>query len=85
MHQKRYHFKLHYVGHYGEIQTPINREIAYEMMGPGLTQARALKLGTRLHEEKQDEISNNYFLLGNLISIFLAMLYTIITKGLWTL
>ncbi len=83
--KKRYHFKLHYVGHYGEIQTPINREIAYEMMGPGLTQARALKLGTRLHEEKQDEISNNYFLLGNLISIFLAMLYTIITKGLWTL
>jgi|LGVE01.1.fsa_nt_gb hypothetical protein len=40
--KKKYHFKLHYVGHYGEIQTPINREIAYEMMGPGLTQARAL-------------------------------------------
>ena len=44
----------------------------------------ALKLGTRLHEEKQDEISNNYFLLGNLISIFLSMLYAIITKELWT-
>ncbi|MEA1991969.1 MAG: hypothetical protein U9N58_07225, partial [Thermodesulfobacteriota bacterium] len=44
----------------------------------------ALKLGTRLHEEKQDEISNNYFLLGNLILIFLSMLYTIITKELWT-
>lgn len=40
--KKKYHFKLHYVGLYGEIQTPINREIAYEMMGPGLTQARAL-------------------------------------------
>ena len=29
----------------------------------------ALKLGTRLHEEKGNEISNTYFLTGNLISI----------------
>ena len=43
----------------------------------------ALKLGTRLHEEKESEISNSYFLVGNLISILLAMLYAIITKKLW--
>jgi len=35
-------FGIRYVVHHGEIQTPINREIAYEMMGPGLTKARAL-------------------------------------------
>jgi len=40
--KKQYDFKIRYVVHYGEIQTPINRAVAYEMMGPGLTQARAL-------------------------------------------
>ena len=40
----------------------------------------ALKIGTRLHEDKQTKISNNYFLVGNLISILLAMLYTIIAQ-----
>ncbi|MEK0371020.1 MAG: hypothetical protein QQN55_07695, partial [Nitrosopumilus sp.] len=43
----------------------------------------ALKLGTRLHEEKGSEISNTYFLTGNLISILMAMIYTIVTKELW--
>lgn len=40
--KNRYYFAIRYVTHHGEIQTPINREIAYEMMGPGLTRARAL-------------------------------------------
>jgi hypothetical protein len=35
-------FWIRYVAHYGEIQTPINAEVAYGMMGPGLTKARAL-------------------------------------------
>lgn len=35
-------FKFHYVVHLGEIQTPINPDIAYEMMGPGLAKAREL-------------------------------------------
>ena len=43
----------------------------------------ALKLGTRLHEEKGSEISNTYFLTGNLVSILMAMLYAIITKKIW--
>lgn len=43
----------------------------------------ALKLGTRLYEDKESDISNSYFLVGNLISILLAMLYAIITKKLW--
>lgn len=33
-------FKLRYVLHYGEIETPINPEIAYQMLGEGLTTAR---------------------------------------------
>jgi len=43
----------------------------------------ALKIGTRLHEDKATEISNSYFLVGNLLSILLAMLYAIVTKKLW--
>ncbi len=43
----------------------------------------ALKLGTRLHKEKGSEISNTYFLSGNLISILMAMIYAIVTKELW--
>ncbi len=43
----------------------------------------ALKLGTRLYEEKDSNISNTYFLVGNLVSIFLAMAYAAITNGLW--
>jgi len=43
----------------------------------------ALKIGTRLHEDKQRKISNNYFLVGNLISILLAMLYAIIAQKFW--
>lgn len=42
-------FKLRYVLHYGEIDTPINHEIAYEMLGKGLTDAR----------EKLNELKNN--------------------------
>ena len=38
----QYIFTFRYVAHYGEIETEINREIAYEMMGPGLTRARGL-------------------------------------------
>ena len=45
----------------------------------------ALKIGTRLGTDQQSKISNDYFLVGNLISIFLALVYTIITKALWNL
>ncbi|WP_436516467.1 SatD family protein [Ekhidna sp. To15] len=35
-------FKLRYVLHEGEVETPINEDKAYEMLGPGLTNAREL-------------------------------------------
>jgi hypothetical protein len=40
--KRGYTFKLHYVLHWGEIMTPINTKIAYEMLGPGLTEARSI-------------------------------------------
>ncbi len=43
----------------------------------------ALKLGTRLHEEGTESISNTYFLIGNLLSILLAITYAVITGYLW--
>ena len=43
----------------------------------------ALKLGTRLHHEEGSDISNTYFLLGNLMSIFIAIVAAIIAKKIW--
>lgn len=42
----------------------------------------AMKLGTRLHEEQNSDISNTYFLTGNLLSILLAMVSSIIIKAM---
>jgi len=43
----------------------------------------AMKLGTRLHEEQGSEISNTYFLVGNLISMLLAMIGSVVTRAIW--
>ena len=43
----------------------------------------AMKLGTRLHHEEGSEISNTYFLVGNLLSILLAIASAIITARIW--
>ena len=43
----------------------------------------AMKLGTRLHEEQNTEITNTYFLTGNLTSILLAMISSIIITAIW--
>ncbi len=42
----------------------------------------AFKLGTRLHDESGPGISNNYFLIGNLLSLLFSMLYAIVTGRL---
>ncbi len=46
-----------------------------------ITAFAALKLGTRLHDETGSTISNNYFLVGNLMSLFIAMAYAFVLKG----
>ncbi len=43
----------------------------------------AMKLGTRLHTEQGSEISNTNFLVGNLLSVLLAIVSSVVTKGIW--
>lgn len=40
----------------------------------------ALKLGTRLSNEGDAKISNNYFLIGNFVSVLIAISATIVAK-----
>jgi hypothetical protein len=40
----------------------------------------ALKIGTRLHEDNKCPVSNDYFLIGNLLNILIAMSVTVIAK-----
>lgn len=66
-------FRLRYVLNYGNIDTPVNPEIAYGMLGDGLTHAR--KALTELKKEKDkrfkfmnisentDEVLNDSFLI----------------------
>lgn len=42
-----------------------------------------MKLGTRLHQEQGADISNTYFLVGNLLSMLLAMTGALVVKALW--
>jgi hypothetical protein len=42
----------------------------------------ALKLGTRLHDENQrSKISNDQFLIGNIISVTAGIIYSLIIKS----
>lgn len=42
----------------------------------------AFKLGTRLHDDKGESISNDYFLIGNFLSLLIAMSYIVIYSRL---
>lgn len=42
----------------------------------------ALKLGTRLHDESDKKVSNNYFLIGNLFSALIAIADAIVVSGI---
>ena len=65
-------FKLRFIIHEGEIETRLNRKIAYEMLGPGLTQARdglvALKSSrSRFKINLKDEAVSAKLTLGMII------------------
>jgi len=65
-------FKLRFIIHEGEIETRLNRKIAYEMLGPGLTQAReglvALKSSrSRFKINLKDEAVSAKLTLGIII------------------
>ncbi|MFV5696323.1 SatD family protein [Flavobacterium sp. LB3P122] len=53
---KKLNFRLRYVLHQGNIETPINSTIAYEMLGSGLTEARH-KLNNSKHNKFRYTIS----------------------------
>lgn len=61
-----YAFKLRYIAHYGEIQTKLNRKIAYEMLGPGLTFARSMLADKRRDRPRFLFVVQNEFLSNNL-------------------
>jgi hypothetical protein len=46
-----------------------------------LTALAAIKLGTRLQRDKDSEVSNNYFYIGNVLSILLALAYTMTARA----
>ena len=48
--EEGFNFKLRYVLYEGPVDTPINPEVAYEMLGPGLTNARK-----KLNAMKKDQ------------------------------
>lgn len=47
-----------------------------------LTAFGALKIGTRLHDQEND-ISNSYFLVGNLVSLLFTLIYAAAIKAIW--
>jgi hypothetical protein len=55
--REKANFKIRYVLKYGEIKTPLNKEAAYGMLGPGLTEARKL-----LAEKKRSAQRFHFFL-----------------------
>jgi hypothetical protein len=71
--KKQYDFMIRYVAHYGEIQTPINTDVAYGMMGPGLTKARAL-----LTEKRRGEPRFCFELPDTQLAENLTRLFTVI-------
>lgn len=72
----KYEFKLRYILYYGTIETSINSEIAYEMLGEGLTKAREYlgnhkKEENRIHFELQNEKS---VILNKLFYLYTSLL-----------
>jgi len=66
-------FKLHYVIHFGVIDTAINPDIAYEMMGPGLTKAREL-----LSSKKRDRKRFQFLLKDDIETLQLNRLFEVL-------
>lgn len=69
---KKLNFQLRYILHQGQIETPINPDIAYEMLGQGLTDARTKlnnlkrdksKFSVSIDNALQNDILNNAFVI----------------------
>lgn len=44
----------------------------------------ALKLGTRLRQKQNDKDFNNYYLVGNLVSVLFAIIYAWAFRLIWS-
>ena len=67
--EEDYNFKLRYVLHEGEVKTEVNPEVAYEMLGSGLTKARQL-LGEMKKEPNRFMIKiNRHETVGKMMRI----------------
>ena len=77
---KRFDFKLQYVLHFGEIETEINPETSYGMLGKGLAQAR-----NKLAEKKRDRKRFNFSLVDPELSLQLNRLFEVMDgiTGRW--
>jgi hypothetical protein len=73
-------FKLQYVLHFGEIETEINPETSYGMLGRGLTQAR-----NKLSEKKRERKRFNFSLVDRELSLQLNRLFEVVDgiSGRW--
>ena len=60
-------FKLRYVLNQGEIETPVNEKIAYEMLGSGLTEAR-LKLNDSKYKKFRFNIAIDNLLQQSILN-----------------
>lgn len=70
---EKFPFKLRYVVHYGEIETDINRSVAYGMMGAGLTFARE-----RLTEKKRSRPRFNFIVNKSSTDVSLNKLFRLV-------
>jgi hypothetical protein len=72
--EQKIDWRLRYVLHYGEIETSINKKIAYEMVGSGLTKAKELL------DDLKDESSRFLFSVSEPQSSILNKLFYLYTS-----
>ncbi|RKS93749.1 SatD family protein [Flavobacterium limicola] len=79
---KKLNFKLRYVLNQGEIETPVNEKIAYEMLGSGLTEAR-LKLNDSKYKKFRFNITIDNLLQRSILNDAFTIFENI--KDKWSL
>ncbi|MEN9336229.1 MAG: hypothetical protein RLZZ500_1216 [Bacteroidota bacterium] len=76
---RKLNFKLRYVLNQGEIETPLNKKIAYEMLGSGLTEAR-LKLNEAKNDKSRFKIVIDHKLKNSILIDAFKIFQTITEK-----
>ena len=71
--QRRLVFKIRYVAVHGQIETPVNRLKAHNMMGAGLTKARKILTDKRRGERRFRVDLENTYLMDQLNRLFVVV------------